>query len=184
MTDDLSPCSPRGGVSIVPLAKRHLRAVMRIETVVYTNPWSRDLYLSELAAPSGRTYRAAVVGSNVIGYGGVMYVVDEAHVTTLAVRSDLQGQGIGARLLLALVRAAKADGMTSLTLEVRAGNEPAQALYRRFGLAPAGIRRGYYRATGEDAVVMWAEQIDEPDYGSRLDAIEEQLATTGTGGRP
>jgi ribosomal-protein-alanine N-acetyltransferase len=105
-----------------------------------------------------------------------MYVVDEAHVTTLAVHPDHQGRRIGARLLAALVRAALGEGMTSLTLEVRASNRPAQALYRRFGLGPAGIRRGYYRGSGEDAVVMWAEDIDSEAYGRRLDAIEEALA--------
>lgn len=171
------------GIRVVPLEKRHLRAVMRIESVVYPTPWSRDLYRSELSFPSGRTYRAALAGAELVGYGGIMHVADEAHVTTLAVHPDQQGAGIGTQLLLALARAARADGMTSLTLEVRAGNEPAQALYRRFGLAPAGIRRGYYRSTGEDAVIMWAEQIDEPSYGDRLDAIEDRLATLTAGDR-
>ena len=178
--------SGRGAASIriVPLAKRHLRAVMRIESVVYPMPWSRELYLSELSFRSGRTYRAALSGSDLVGYGGIMHVAGEAHVTTLAVRPDQQGSGIGTQILLALARAARADGMTSLTLEVRAGNEPAQALYRRFGLAPAGIRRGYYRATGEDAVIMWAEEIDTPSYGERLDAIEQRLTIQSSGGRP
>ena len=163
--------TPTPALTISPLRRRHLRAVLRIENEVYPTPWTMGLYLAELASPVGRTYKVARSGGKVVGYGGIMYVVDEAHVTTLAVHPDHQGRRIGARLLLELVRAALEEGMTSLTLEVRASNRPAQALYRRFGLAPAGIRRGYYRASGEDAVVMWAEDIDSPAYGRRLDAI-------------
>lgn len=168
--------APVPALTVSPLRRRHLRAVLRIENEVYPTPWTMGLYLAELASPTGRTYKVARSGGRVVGYGGIMYVVDEAHVTTLAVHPDHQGRRIGARLLAALVRAALEEGMTSLTLEVRASNRPAQALYRRFGLAPAGIRRGYYRGSGEDAVVMWAEDIDSEAYGRRLDAIEEALA--------
>ena len=134
-------------------------------------PWSMGLYRAELASPAGRSYKVARSGRRVVGYGGVMYVVDEAHVTTLAVHPDHQGRRIGARLLLELVRAARTEGMSSLTLEVRTSNQPGQALYRRFGLAPAGVRRGYYRDIGEDALIMLAEDIDGAAYGARLDAI-------------
>ena len=163
-------------VTVAPMRRRHLRAVLRIEGAVYPTPWSMGLYLSELAAEQGRSYKVAQVGTKVVGYGGLMYVADEAHITTLAVHPDHQGRRVGARLLLDLVRGAVAAGMTSLTLEVRASNQAAQALYRRFGLAPAGIRQGYYQAVGEDAVVMWAEDIDGPAYGARLDAIDAELA--------
>jgi ribosomal-protein-alanine N-acetyltransferase len=176
-------------VTISPLRRRHLRGVLRIENRVYPTPWSMGLYLAELAAPTGRTYKVARRRGGVVGYGGVMYVVDEAHVTTLAVHPDERGQGIGARILLALVRAARQEGMTSLTLEVRAGNRAAQGLYRRFGLAPAGVRRGYYKRAGvsgpgEDAVVMWAQDIDGAPYGARLDTIEAELVGDPTTSGP
>jgi ribosomal-protein-alanine N-acetyltransferase len=173
-------------VTISPLRRRHLRAVLRIEKAVYPTPWSMGLYLAELSAPTGRTYLVARSGSRVVGYGGTMHVVDEAHVTTLAVHPHRHGRGIGARLLLALVRDAVAEGLTSLTLEVRADNAAAQALYRRFGLAPVGVRRGYYRPSGPapaaDAVVMGAEDIGGAAYGARLDRIEAALAGSATGG--
>jgi ribosomal-protein-alanine N-acetyltransferase len=173
-----------GAVDIVPMRRRHLRAVLAIETLVYPTPWSMDLYRTELAASAGRTYRVALTGGSLVGYAGLMEVAGEGHVTTLAVDPQRQGQRIGTELLLHLLRAAQAASMDSVTLEVRAGNEPAQALYRRFGFTPAGIRRGYYQATGEDAVIMWAEEIQGPAFGDRLDAIAQSTAgsaSTGAG---
>lgn len=175
--------TPRA-VTISPMRRRHLRAVLRIETQVYPTPWSMQLYLGELDSTEGRTYRVARSGQKVVGYGGLMYVVDEAHVTTLAVHPEHQGYRIGARILLELTREAIAKGMTALTLEVRASNLAGQALYRRFGLVPAGIRRGYYREVDEDAIIMWAEEIDGPAYGARLDAIEAGLAGAPARGGP
>ena len=74
-----------------------------------------------------------------------------------------------------LVREARRRGTTALTLEVRAGNEPAKALYRRFGFAPAGIRKDYYAEVGEDALIMWAHDVDADEYGALLDLIEAGL---------
>ena len=107
-----------------------------------------------------------------VGFAGLLFVGDEGHVTTVAVDEAHRRQHIGARLFAALCRDAIARGTTGLTLEVRAGNEGAQAMYRRFGFAPAGIRRNYYPDTGEDALVMWAHEVDGSDYSARLDVIE------------
>jgi ribosomal-protein-alanine N-acetyltransferase len=104
-----------------------------------------------------------------------MFVVDEAHVTTLSVHPDHQGERIGTRLLAVLVREALDRETKALTLEVRATNEPAKALYARFGFAPAGIRRNYYAEVGEDALIMWAHDIDGAAYAERLTAIEADL---------
>ena len=89
-----------------------------------------------------------------------MFVDDESHVNNIAVDPAWQGRGLGVAILVDLVRVALARGARHLTLEVRVGNEPALALYRRFGLAPVGVRRNYYPETGEDALVMWARDID------------------------
>ena len=161
---------------IEPLRRRHVPAVARLEKLVSTNPWSADLFRGELALPSAqRAYRVARLGGRLVGYGGLMFVVDEAHVTTLSVHPDHQRERIGTRLLAVLVREARARGVTALTLEVRAGNEPAKALYRRFGFAPAGVRKNYYAEVGEDALIMWAHDVDGPAYAERLDGIEAGL---------
>ncbi|MHB8594229.1 MAG: ribosomal protein S18-alanine N-acetyltransferase [Acidimicrobiales bacterium] len=164
-----------GAVRIVPLRRRHLRAVVRIEEECYERPWSATLFLSELAQRTSRRYTAATVGPLVVGYAGLMLVEDEGHVTTLTVDTAWHRHGVGTMMLLDLARVAPRMGARHLMLEVRAGNDAAQALYRCFGFAPAGVRRNYYAETGEDAIVMWAHDVDSPAYVERLAGIEAQL---------
>lgn len=163
-------------LTVVPMRRRHLRGVLRIEQQVYPRPWSYGLYLGELAhRGSGRTYVVARTGHRVVGYAGLMRVADDAHITTLAVDPALHGRRLGTRLLLVLARQARRQGVEGLTLEVRMSNEPGKALYRRFGFAPAGIRKNYYAEVNEDALVMWAHDVDTDAYGRRLDEIEDSL---------
>ena len=164
-----------GAVRIAPLKRRHLRPVVRIEEDAYPRPWSSSLFLSEIAQRSTRRYTVALIGPMVVGYSGLMVVGEEGHVTTLTVDPRWQRHGIGTFLLLDLARAAPGFGVQHLTLEVRTGNTAAQGIYRRFGFAPAGIRKNYYLETGEDAIVMWARDIDKPPYAERLDGIESGL---------
>lgn len=176
---DESPV-PRGPleVQLVLMRRRHLRAVLRIETQVYPRPWSLSLFVSELALRSTRVYYVARVDGVVVGYAGVMLAGEDAHLTTIAVEPSWHRHGIGTRLLLYATRVARERGARHLTLEVRVGNAPAQALYRRFGFHPAGIRKGYYVETNEDALVMWAEDIDSTDYAARLAALEAAVPGT------
>lgn len=167
-------------VQIVPMRRRHLRSVLRIETTVYPTPWSHNLFLSEIALRHAREYVVARVGGTVVGYGGAMIVGEDAHVTTLAVDPAWQRHQIGSRLLLHLARSSVARGVRNLTLEVRVSNAAAQELYRRFGLAPVGVRRNYYVETKEDALIMWAEQIDSDDYAERLRNIEAGIVGSTT----
>ena len=154
------------------MRRRHLKHVLRIEALVYPRPWSPSLFMSELALRSSRAYIVAKHGGQVVGYGGLMMTMDDGHITTIAVDPVWQRNRIGTRMLVALAREARRRGAASLTLEVRVGNEAAQELYRQFGFAPVGIRRGYYVETGEDAIVMWAHDVDTDEYAARLDALE------------
>jgi ribosomal-protein-alanine N-acetyltransferase len=122
----------------------------------------------------------------VVGYAGLMITVDDGHITTIAVDPAWQRHKLGSRLLLALARQAVGRGATSLTLEVRVGNRGAQELYRRFGFRPAGVRKNYYVETNEDALVMWADDVDSEEYARRLDEIEAGIpgSTTIEEGRP
>jgi ribosomal-protein-alanine N-acetyltransferase len=158
-------------VTVGPMKRRHLRAVLQIEQQVYPRPWSMGLFMSELAFGPSRVYVVARVGGRVVGYGGLMLVADDGHVTTLAVDPRWHRHKVGTRVLHTLATAAVDRSARNLTLEVRVGNEPAQRLYQRFGFAPAGIRKGYYVETGEDALIMWANDIDTPEYAARLDAL-------------
>ena len=165
-------------VRIEPMRRRHLRSVLRIEAKVYPVPWSMSLFLSELALRSTRAYYVAFVGRQVVGYAGLMMTLDDGHVTTIAVDPAWHRHKIGTRLLLALAHEARRRGATSLTLEVRISNHAAQGLYRQFGFVPAGIRKGYYVETNEDALVMWAEDVGGDEYLQLLQAIEADVPGT------
>jgi ribosomal-protein-alanine N-acetyltransferase len=165
-------------VRIAPMRRRHLRGVLRIETQVYPRPWTLGLFMSELGFRQSRVYLVARVGTVVAGYGGVMLVDHDAHITTIAVDPTWQRKGIATRLLVGLARNAVEHGAESLTLEVRMSNIGAQDLYRRFGFAPAGVRKGYYAETNEDALVMWAHDVRTVEYQARLDAIDAAIPGT------
>jgi [ribosomal protein S18]-alanine N-acetyltransferase len=162
------PDSDELDVTIGPMRRRHLRSVLRIEQQVYPRPWSMGLFMSELGIRGSRLYVVARVGTTLVGYGGLMLVAEDGHVTTLAVDPAWHRHKLGTRLLHTLASTAIRRGARNLTLEVRASNEPAQHLYRAFGFAPAGIRKGYYVETKEDAIVMWANDVNAPDYADRL----------------
>ena len=162
-------------VKIVPMRRRHLRSVLRIEDQVYPRPWSIAVFHGEIAARDGsRLYVVAKVGSAVVGYAGLLYQVHDGHITNVAVDPTHHRHKIGTRLMLTLARQARRAHAKNLTLEVRVSNKGAQAMYTSFGFAPVGMRQRYYEGV-EDAIVMWAHDIDSAEYGERLDAIEQAL---------
>ncbi len=160
------------------MRRRHLRQVMRIETEAYPRPWSVGLFMSELSLRSSRDYFVAKTQGAIVGYAGMMTHADETHVTNIAVSSAWQRHHVATRLMIQLLRAALRRGTTSLTLEVRMSNHAAQALYYRFGFAPAGTRKNYYPETGEDALIMWAHDIDTPAYAERVAAVARRIPGT------
>jgi len=169
-------------MSITPMRAKHVGQVMAIESVAYPKPWSAQVFHDELreAREGRRVYVVATRGARVLGYAGLMFVTDrrgaavpgsEAHITNVAVHADERRSGVATRLLVALAKAAVQRGCQSWTLEVRATSTGAQQLYRRFGFAPAGIRKNYYEGD-TDAIVMWCHDIDSVDYAQRLGELE------------
>lgn len=157
------------------MRRRDLRRVMEIEQVVFPEPWSHGIFASELALRRGRAYRIAREGREMVGYFGLMFVEEEAHVTTVAVAPAHQGRRIGTQIMLGAIEIAEEEGARHVSLEVAVGNTRAQALYRRFGFAPVGLRKRYYQLTGEDAYVMCAYDIDSPAYHDRIAEIRRTL---------
>jgi ribosomal-protein-alanine N-acetyltransferase len=153
---------------IEKLRRRDLRYLLPIENTVFPEPWSVAVFNSELALRHGRRYSAAWDGDQMAGYIGFMMVGEEAHITTIATAPAYQRAGVATALILDGIHALRGTGVKHLSLEVAAHNEPAQALYRRFGFAPVGVRRNYYPRTGEDALVMWVYDIDSEEYARRL----------------
>jgi len=159
--------------TIRDMGRSDIPAVAALEAVIYPQPWSPRVFFDELAMDS-RSYVVAIdAGGTLVGYGGLLLVEEDAHITTVAVDPEVRGQHIGSRVMLALVDRALAAGARHLTLEVRITNSVAQGLYDRFGFDPVGRRKNYYK--DEDALVMWATDIDTPEYAERLASIRGTL---------
>lgn len=161
-------------IAIAPLTEDHLDEVRAIDAQVYSHAWSRELFLDQMGRASWHHIVASEDG-HVLGHAALLTAVDEAYVTTIAVDPTVQRRALGTRLMLALVEEALQRGAKALSLEVRVKNAPAQALYRRFGFAPAGIRKNYYQADNEDALIMWAHDVHTDSYAERVAAIRTQL---------
>jgi [ribosomal protein S18]-alanine N-acetyltransferase len=141
------------------LQEAHIAAILDIEREVNTAPWSEKSFRNELTHPHGY-FLVALSEGNPVGYGGFWMVIDEAHITTVAVSPAHQRKGIGRRLMLELLEEAKRRGMSCSTLEVRSGNEPAIKLYEDLGYVAAARRKAYYPDNKEDAVVMWLHNLE------------------------
>jgi ribosomal-protein-alanine N-acetyltransferase len=132
-----------------------IEPLMEIERDLFGDEcWSIAMFWSELSEPDTRYYLVATEGRDIVGYGGLCAYPEESFVQTLAVAKSHQGQGLGARLLTALVDEARRRGEPMVGLEVRADNEVAQRLYGRFGFEQVGVRKGYYQPSNTDAVLM------------------------------
>jgi ribosomal-protein-alanine N-acetyltransferase len=154
------------------MRKKDLPVVLRLEGAIYPQPWSPGVFAEELSLLN-RHYLVLEDEGKVVGYAGLLLVAEDAHVTTIAVDPEARGRRLGTRLMLALVDAAGAAGARHLTLEVRVSNEHARRLYQRFGFAPVGVRKDYYR--DEDALVMWATDIDTDEYRARVEAVRDSM---------
>ena len=149
-------------IAIHPMTPADLDEVMAIEHLSYLTPWSRDAFASELLQRY-TVYLVARAGQRVVGYAGMHVIWEQAHVTNVAVHPEFRGRGVGERLMRELIRIAYRRGAARMTLEVRVGNAPAQALYRKLGFVtePGAVRKGYYTDTGEDAIIMWKDPLVE-----------------------
>ena len=166
---------PVGAAVVAPMRRRHLRGVLAIEQEANPRPWSHRLFAGELRMPTSRLYLVALQDHEVVGYAGLMTTLDEGHITNIAVHSDHRRRHLATMLMLVMMRRAVERGVVDMTLEVRMSNVAAKEMYRRFGFAPGGVRKGYYQESGEDALIMWAHGIDSTDQTERLDALAAAL---------
>lgn len=141
---------------------RHMLAkdiddVVVIESHSFLAPWSREAFEAEIMTNKLARYLVVQTEGIVVAYAGMWMILDEAHVTNVAVLPKYRGQGIGKRLMGSLILYAQQQGAERMTLEVRASNEIAQNMYRQFGFTAKGIRPHYYTESNEDALIMWLD---------------------------
>ncbi len=132
------------------------------------------MFAAELQREHDRTWLAAEADGRLLGYGGLMFVDGDAHIMNLAVRPDVRGAGIGTALVAELITRARDAGAAHVTLEVREHNDPAITLYEAAGLHAVGRRPRYYSESGEDAVIMWSDELDSPGMSARIEVLEQQ----------
>ena len=161
---------------IEPMRLDDIPAVQEIEREIFLTPWPRNAYRREILQNRMASYLVIRDGDELVGYAGLWKMHDEAHVTTVGVRKRDQGRGFGLALMLALIERAFSLQARWVTLEVRASNYGAMALYEKLGFKVIGRRRGYYTDDGEDAVVMWSDSLLAPSFQERFSRIREEVA--------
>jgi ribosomal-protein-alanine N-acetyltransferase len=152
-----------------------LPAVQLIERASFTTPWPAHAYRQELEANRLAQYLVGTIGGEMVAYGGIWLMVDEAHVTTFAVHPRYRRRRIGERLLLSLMDLAADRHAREATLEVRLSNLAARRLYEKYGFRPVGIRPRYYSDNQEDALIMTTEPLAEPSMTERIARLRAEL---------
>lgn len=159
------------GLSFRLMTEQDIPDVLAVEREAFTVPWTEEAFHNELKLNHFAHYMVMEYEGRTIGYAGMWTIVDEAHITNIALKEAYRGRKWGDRLLTELMKTAAYMGMEKITLEVRVSNHVAQRLYLKKGFRPAGIRKGYYSDNHEDAMIMWADlppyREDEGTEGSQ-----------------
>jgi ribosomal-protein-alanine N-acetyltransferase len=164
-------------VSVEPMRAEDMEAVLYIDRLSFPVPWMPAAFTTELSNRSA-CYLVARRDAEVVGFGGAWVIRDEVHITTLAVHPQHRRHHIGERLLLALLEEGIRRRATRATLEVRQNNRIARKLYQKFGFYEASIRKNYYTDNGENAIVMWADNIHGHAYRDLLVALANSIEIT------
>ena len=143
--------------TVVPMNYDHVSQVAEIERMCFSDPWSERMLREHLDNQCAAALVALGEDGTVLGYAGLLVVLDEGYITNVAVRPAFRRQGIAADLLTVFDRFARGNHLAFLTLEVRASNAPALALYEKLGYRRMGLRKNYYEHPKEDAVIMTRE---------------------------
>lgn len=153
------------GIGVEPFAQAVVRlmkeddldTIMKIEQASFPTPWSHHAFLTELIDNEYARYFCLVQENHVIGYMGLWFILEEGHITNVAIAPEFRGHRLGEFLMRTVMQQMFKEGMERMTLEVRTSNFPAQRLYERLGFVLAGRRKGYYSDNREDALIMWVE---------------------------
>ena len=153
----------------------HLAQIVRIETLSFPSTWPQNAFKNEIHDNKLAHYFVGLLGDQVVAYGGIWVILEDSHITTIAVHPDLRGRKYGEVMLLHLLDETIQRGASWITLEVRETNIVAQNLYRKYGFTVVSTRRGYYSDNNENALVMWAGNLKGPLYLNRLRALRKTI---------
>ena len=142
---------------IIPMTSDHLDQVAEIEQICFSDPWSRRMLAEHLENECAATLVAMASDGTIVGYAGLLVVLDEGYITNVAVRPEYRRQGIAGELLGVFRRFAEGNNMAFMTLEVRESNASARALYAKHGFKEVGVRKNYYDHPKENAIIMTLE---------------------------
>ena len=162
-------------LAIAPMSAADLGVVLRIESLSFSSTWPVNAFANEIRDNKLAHYFVGRYDGRVVAYGGIWVILEDSHITTIAVEPERRGEAFGEEMLLQLLDTAIAEGASWMTLEVRESNESAQRLYRKYGFTTVSTRRGYYSDNGENALVMWAGNLKGELYAARLRALRVTL---------
>jgi len=161
--------------TIEPMRTADVAAVTRIERASFTTIWPSDAFYNELSTNKLAHYFVGRYEGRVVAYGGIWVILEDSHITTLAVDPEYRGRQFGEVLLLRLIDEAVERGAAWITLEVRESNVVAQRLYRKYGFTTVTMRNGYYSDDNESALIMWAGSLRSEIYRNRLRVLRARV---------
>lgn len=162
-------------LAISPMQVDDLPAVLHIEALSFQSTWPVNAFTNELRDNKLAHYFVGRRDDRIVAYGGIWVILEDSHITTIAVHPRERGRRLGEEMLVHLLDEAVARGASWITLEVRESNEVAQRLYRKYGFTVVSTRRGYYSDNNESALVMWAGNLKGALYANRLAALKAAL---------
>jgi [ribosomal protein S18]-alanine N-acetyltransferase len=169
------PEGVREELVIEPMSDADIKDVLRIEQQSFSTTWPSNAFFQELHDNKLAHYYVGRAGKQIVAYGGIWVILEDSHVTTIAVSPAYRGRKYGEIMLLHLLDQAMSRGASWMTLEVRESNAIAQALYRKYGFTTVSTRKGYYSDNNENALVMWAGNLKSEIYKNRLQALRAAL---------
>jgi ribosomal-protein-alanine N-acetyltransferase len=169
-----APGNPRR-LEITKMTLDDIPAVLAIESLSFQSAWPPNAFINELRDNKLAHYFVGRLDGAIVAYGGIWVILEDSHVTTIAVHPDRRGQRLGEEILVYLLDEAIRREASWITLEVRETNDVAQKLYRKYGFTVVSTRKGYYSDNNESALVMWAGNLRGPLYANRLAALKAAL---------
>jgi ribosomal-protein-alanine N-acetyltransferase len=166
---------PPPAVLIRRMRLEDIEHVSRLERRCYALPWSSSAYVTEVGNPSAYYTVATELDNTIVGYAGMWVIMDELHITTIAVEPSQRGRKIGERLLLDLIEEGLSRGGNRATLEVRERNTVAHNLYLKYAFEDVAVRKNYYSDNGENALIMWANDLFSDAYQAMLRDYKARL---------